>query len=578
MSSDKVYGTLRNADSVALKHGMVVRVSTTDGVVRAQADSSANLQGLAGIVDSGSVNVGGPVNVVADAVQQDVLLETGLTPVAGETLYVSDTVEGRATNVAPGMALAIGTIVDASQYSRNSLVVAIVEIPADARGASSGTEPVIESATGGVQRYSSNPSPALFVDIDPAYGDGITDNTGAINNWIASVPADQGARIRLPAGQVLVGSGGQQFNWANLKGIAIEGRARKATSVIAKSGATADLFTFTDCVDCSLSDLTIDAQLQRTAGFAVTLKGGDSSEPLSAAYPLDSNSFSLRRVNMHNQFSCLYVGNAAGPLSAPWLLSVSEGRWHHRDGYGIHLDASTPPGTASFGASHSFSRLFIYANPTSIATGAAVRITGTGDADFDGIRTFGTLVGLLMDPAAGGWVTSIRFRDSFFDSAQGSVARIAPAAGQAAFGDIVFQGVWFASSAAEHGFYIVTPAASNMRLIGCTFVRNNIFGAVIADGAENIEFDSCVFSSNTAGGFIATRSSVLFPFPSDFAIRNSRFLGDYGIGTITAQPLGWQVDAGCDWYIMANNHVHQCAVPFVDNGGPNKYVPAGSNL
>lgn len=131
MPSDNVYGTVLNVDSATLLRGMLVRVSATNGVLRAQADSSPHLQGLAGIVNSGFVGVGCPcTNIVGNAIRQFVLLETGLTPAAGETLYVSASVPGRATNVAPGTTIAIGTIIDASQYSRNSTVFATVSIPA----------------------------------------------------------------------------------------------------------------------------------------------------------------------------------------------------------------------------------------------------------------------------------------------------------------------------------------------------------------------------------------------------------------------------------------------------------------
>lgn len=131
MPSDNVYGVLRNADSAALTRGMVVRMSTTNSIVRALADSTADLQGLVGVLNSGIVGIGGNAsNIVSSSLRQQVLLETGLTPAAGQTLYISSTVAGRATNVAPATyPVPIGIIGDVSAYSRNSTVVAAVVMP-----------------------------------------------------------------------------------------------------------------------------------------------------------------------------------------------------------------------------------------------------------------------------------------------------------------------------------------------------------------------------------------------------------------------------------------------------------------
>lgn len=127
MPTDFIYTVVRNDDVAALTRGMVIRISDDSAAVRAQADVLANLAGLYGVVGSGVVNVGGQaVTAISNAAAELVLLETGLTPVAGETLYVSATVPGRATNVAPGNVAAIGTIVDARDYARTSMVKAAI--------------------------------------------------------------------------------------------------------------------------------------------------------------------------------------------------------------------------------------------------------------------------------------------------------------------------------------------------------------------------------------------------------------------------------------------------------------------
>lgn len=147
MSADSVTGALVNVDNATLLRGMVVRVSSNSGVQRAQADSLAHLQGVAGVVNSGFVSVSGPcTNIVTGASRQYVLLETGLTPAAGDTLYISASVAGRATNVAPSNVFAIGTITDTRQYQQNSTVFAIVATPSSRAGAGTTTLQVANAA------------------------------------------------------------------------------------------------------------------------------------------------------------------------------------------------------------------------------------------------------------------------------------------------------------------------------------------------------------------------------------------------------------------------------------------------
>ena len=135
MASDSVYGQLLNFDSVPINNGEIVRVSGVNRCVRAQADVPGNLAGLAGVSLSGIVGILGPVNICSNGFSVRVRLEAGLAPVAGETLYVSATVAGRATNVVPATPIAIGTIEDATGYALDGRVLAIVSIPGDAVGA-----------------------------------------------------------------------------------------------------------------------------------------------------------------------------------------------------------------------------------------------------------------------------------------------------------------------------------------------------------------------------------------------------------------------------------------------------------
>lgn len=138
MPSDFLYNTFRNVDSVPLSRGMVVRQSAAanNSIVRAQADSTPHLQGLVGVVESGIIGINGQANVATASASQIVLLETGLTPARGDTLYVSASVAGRGTNVAPSTAVSLGVIVDTSTYSQNNTVTAVLPLVGATAGSS----------------------------------------------------------------------------------------------------------------------------------------------------------------------------------------------------------------------------------------------------------------------------------------------------------------------------------------------------------------------------------------------------------------------------------------------------------
>jgi hypothetical protein len=99
-----------------------------------QADTAAHLLGYLGVSRSGVANPGGSVDVCIEGVTP-ILLETGLTLAAGDALYVSATVAGRATNVAPANAFQVGIVLNTSSYLTTGTVGAVVGGGGGAQGA-----------------------------------------------------------------------------------------------------------------------------------------------------------------------------------------------------------------------------------------------------------------------------------------------------------------------------------------------------------------------------------------------------------------------------------------------------------
>lgn len=117
---NQVIDQLINAAGGALVDGNLVRINGNRTCAKADASSAATLQGFCGAVaSSGSIAVGGPASVVFAGVTR-VRCETGLTPVAGQTLWVSATTPGVATNVQPAIAFEVGIIRDATGYSTSN--------------------------------------------------------------------------------------------------------------------------------------------------------------------------------------------------------------------------------------------------------------------------------------------------------------------------------------------------------------------------------------------------------------------------------------------------------------------------
>lgn len=117
-----VKGLIRNSAFTTIPKGAVVRFvpGGITGVNEADvALSPGFLGGLIGIANNesqgGSGTQGGVFLIVTNGAAK-VLCEPGLTLACGDPLYVSEITAGRATNVAPALAVQIGVVNDATAY------------------------------------------------------------------------------------------------------------------------------------------------------------------------------------------------------------------------------------------------------------------------------------------------------------------------------------------------------------------------------------------------------------------------------------------------------------------------------
>jgi hypothetical protein len=121
-SCNYVSEPVTNGEANTLLAGEVVRISGNNQVSRARADLPGNVAGLVGVEQADTLS--GTVGDIINCGRGFILLEPGLTPLAGDTLYVSPTIFGRATNVAPIVQAPIGTIKNAAIYGATGGVIA----------------------------------------------------------------------------------------------------------------------------------------------------------------------------------------------------------------------------------------------------------------------------------------------------------------------------------------------------------------------------------------------------------------------------------------------------------------------
>jgi hypothetical protein len=111
-----------NGSGTTLLKGEIVRVVGNLTVNRAFADAPSHAAGVVGAM--GEAVAAGATGRVVNTGAAFVLLEAGLTPVAGTALWLSDVTAGRATNLAPAIPVYLGVIKDASLYAATGGVLA----------------------------------------------------------------------------------------------------------------------------------------------------------------------------------------------------------------------------------------------------------------------------------------------------------------------------------------------------------------------------------------------------------------------------------------------------------------------
>lgn len=192
--TDQLNKTFFNASGSVLTQGAIIRAAS--GVNQAStafASTGAGVVNVAGVMSSLRAGLGSAF-LAQIAGETQVLMETGLTPVSGQQVFVSASVAGRGTNVVPVNAVYVGYITDVSKYASQSLVTVVLQL-ADS------------SSSGGVATWTGTRYYAVDNELGLDSNAGYSDASMAAAGVIAIKTPEQLALIVPPLGnpnQVLV--------------------------------------------------------------------------------------------------------------------------------------------------------------------------------------------------------------------------------------------------------------------------------------------------------------------------------------------------------------------------------------
>jgi len=380
---------------------------------------------------------------------------------------------------------------------------------------------------------------AFFNVVDyGTHGDGIQDDTHAIQDAIDAAAAAGGGIVLLPAGLYLVGG---TLN-ITTNGITIFGANTKAATIKVPNSAPTTVH-FTACTRKTVRNVNFYST-GRSAGASIVFDGCGSTlvEDVDMVYQfigVQVNGGSVHRINR-----------------GYWILS--------QNGSGIILAGNVPE--------VHISRISLDANAT--AQGAVgLNIQNANGVWVDSCDFIHCFNGLLISPGAGQNIDYCHFSNTAWDSSSSRCILISATAANSTIHGLYFSNCW--SATCTYDTCVVTGNVD-----GCCFVEHKFLNSTNGNGlwvsgpAKNIYVDNCVASGITVGNAYCFVGNA-----TDFAVRNSfaGVMGSTGNASFAGNSIGLRVLAGCNNYVITGNVLRgNTSSNLMDQGGPNKVV--GMNL
>lgn len=376
---------------------------------------------------------------------------------------------------------------------------------------------------------------------------GVSDSSAVLLSWLTSPPVDQGAEIQLRPGIVKVSP--DVLTVASRKGITLRGSGRHATTLMLGT-ASGHGIAFDHCYSQRVTDMTIASTSKRAGGTSLRVIGGHPD------YAIDQATYTnaiFERVDFINQFTGFEIfDDDAGSPGGAWGVTFKDCFYY--DGAD---DADPFLINSPRGGIHIIKNVFV--GPSSVpdsthrpATG--LRIRASNDFTIDRFSQILCKDGLKIDAAAGKIVRAGKFFGCYFDSNNTYGVRIDASAGTV--DQLQFTDLWSASN--QHNVSL-TGTHDLIKFVGGQFFRALSGWGALIDGGTRTELHGVDFGGVGLGGIWVTGSSADFSVKECLVGPAYDFTGD--------QPIGIQIDAGCDHYTVTGNNFRRCTTPITNTPG-----------
>ena len=380
-----------------------------------------------------------------------------------------------------------------------------------------------------------------------ARGDGLTDDSGAIQAAIDATARTGGGIVLLPPGTCPLGRGLRVTTDA----ITLLGAGQGATTLLVRPELDGDVLAFdgrsapAGIAAGGVRQLTISADEPRASGIALHLT--------------DTSRLVAQDVDLRHMFvGCKIDGHGS-------IHHIERGYWTRFSpgGVGLWIDVvANPP----LGGNDQLVSHLVMDNTEDLDRQpyAGIRLTNTQAVWLDACDVLSCRHGLAIDPPGGpdaGIVTWLFASGCAFDSCAETGIYVNPAPGAVCKG-LSFVNCWSSSTQRGHGCY-VAGAVDGVELLGHRSLQNEGHGILVEAPAVHVSADACTAAGNRGSGFVFNAT--------DFAIRNSRSGSALGFGV--GQPAGIHVAARAARYLIANNVLTgNAGKGLLDEGAPPKTV------
>jgi len=366
-----------------------------------------------------------------------------------------------------------------------------------------------------------------------ATGNGVTDDTAAINSAIAAANAflalsgsQRGCIVYFPAGIYLVSAA---LTAINANGIRIRGEGRGASTILVTNG-TGDIFSFTAGNEyCEVDNLQFFASVTRTAGAFINTNGAND-------------------VRIHDfVMSGYFVG-----------ISISNSSIKVYVDHGVISSAASATAVgilvSNGAAGDTYLSDVVMSNGGTLPL-AGIELVQTGHTSIHDCNITKCINGLLVQPAASNDVTYVFIHTCLFDSCSTNAMFVNPAnSASARFRSCKIVNSWFSGTTAGVGINMNTQGASaivdDISFTSCRVLNNSTHGVQLTFGT-NVLFLGCTIAGNSTGVSNTNDGVNVAAGITDFAFIGNR-IGAVGTATNT-QRWAINVLAG------ASNRYRICA-------------------